>query len=319
MRAERKLNKLGQYSLEEKIGEGGMGEVYRSTHRMLRRPTAVKLLPAEKSSPQTIERFEREVQLTSELTHPNTISIYDYGRTSDGVFYYAMEYLDGVDLKRLVEMEGAQPEARVVHVLRQICGSLKEAHGRDLVHRDIKPANVILCSRGGQYDVAKVLDFGLVYDTNSLRASMTKSGVSGTPAFMSPESIESPASVDQRSDIYSIGAVAYFLLTGRYTFTGSSVSEVWDQQLSKQPPSPSDRTAQPISQVLEDLVMRCLAIDPRARPQSISEVERMLDLLPNTWSPEDALQRWNSSASDSQNASEQVGFDQPAETLAYAV
>ena len=319
IKAERQLKKLGQYSLEEKIGEGGMGEVYRATHRMLRRPTAVKLLPAEKSSPQTIERFEREVQLTSQLTHPNTISIYDYGRTSEGVFYYVMEYLEGIDLQKLVEKEGAQPEARVVHILQQICGSVDEAHHRGLVHRDIKPANVILCQRGGRYDVAKLLDFGLVYDVQCLRASLENSGVSGTPAFMSPESIDSPANVDQRSDIYSIGAVAYFLLTGTYTFTGSTVSEIWKQQLGKEPVRPSVRTPQEISQSLEELTMRCLSIDPNDRPQSIAEVEEFLYRLKSTWSQEEARERWLSTSSSPDETVAQAFNVQPAETLEYSV
>lgn len=318
IKAERKLKKLGQYSLEEKIGEGGMGEVYRATHRMLRRPTAVKLLPAEKSSPQTIERFEREVQLTSQLTHPNTISIYDYGRTSGGVFYYAMEYLEGIDLKKLVERDGAQPEARVVHILQQICGSLGEAHRRGLVHRDIKPANVILCQRGGRYDVAKVLDFGLVYDAKCLRASIENSGISGTPAFMSPESIDSPANVDQRSDVYSIGAVAYFLLTGTYTFTGSAVSEIWNQQLGSAPPLPSIQSPLVISKTLEELTMRCLSIDPIERPQSIAEVEELLFRLQSTWSQGQAKKRWLSPSSTLDETGAQALDVQPADTLAYA-
>ena len=318
MKAERQLRNLGQYSLEEKVGEGGMGEVYRASHRMLRRPTAVKLLPAEKSSPQAIERFEREVQLTAQLTHPNTISIYDYGRTANGVFYYAMEFLDGVDLKKLVEHEGAQPEARVIHILRQICGSLEEAHSRGLVHRDIKPANVIVCQRGGQFDVAKLLDFGLVYDVKSLELSMIESGINGTPAFMSPESIESPTTVDRRSDIYSLGAVAYFLLTGTYPFSGSSVGAIWQQQLENEPEVPSRRTSKLISPTLEALILRCLAVDPIDRPRSIGEVLELLGDSKSEWTQQDAEARWSTAALPDTVPQPSVVEQQPAETLVFS-
>src|SRR5262249_27427531 len=182
----REAQHLGQYTLREKIGEGGMGEVYRAEHAMLRRPTALKLLLPGRVSPEALRRFEREVQLTSQLAHPNTVVIYDYGRTPDGIFYYAMEHLPGLPLDRVILDDGPQPEARVVHLLKQICASLAEAHRISLVHRDIKPANVMLCDRGGTYDVVKVLDFGLVKELDRGEDSgVTKAEhVIGTPLYM---------------------------------------------------------------------------------------------------------------------------------------
>ena len=218
---------LGQYTLDQKIGSGAMGVVYRAHHGMLQRPTAVKLLELDKTSDRTIARFEREVQLTSQLNHPNTIAIYDYGRTPEGIFYYAMEYLDGLDLQTLVDRCGAQPEGRVIHILRQICGSLNEAHGIGLIHRDIKPANIILCQRGGEHDVVKVLDFGLVKAVDEERQiKLTATGVMlGTPLYMSPEAIQRPEAVDGRNDLYAVGAVGYFMITG--------VPCLWGPQSSK--------------------------------------------------------------------------------------
>ena len=197
---------MGQYTLLEKIGEGGMGAVYRANHAMLRRPTAVKLLPPERAGAERVQRFEREVQLTSQLTHPNTISIFDYGRTPDGVFYYAMEYLEGVTLEQLVSIDGPQPAGRVIHVMRQVAASLSEAHGIGLVHRDIKPSNVILVAeRGGAHDVAKVVDFGLVKEMEE-DAGLTREGrLAGTPHYLAPEVITSSRDVVPQSDLYALG------------------------------------------------------------------------------------------------------------------
>lgn len=292
----RQVRQLGQYTLETRIGEGGMGTVYRARHAMLRRPTAVKLLRRERSGEAALGRFEREVQLTSRLTHPNTVAIYDYGRTADGIFYYAMEYLDGVDLQRLVELDGPQGPARSVHVLRQVCGALREAHGLGLVHRDIKPANIILCERGGVPDVAKVVDFGLVKSLSSaeLDPELTAANtIIGTPHFLAPEAIRGPDQADPRSDLYAVGAVGYFLLTGAPVFDGLSAIEICGQHLHATPVPPSQRVAQPIPPALEALLLRCLAKDPAARPQAASELgAELLAALPGGWTEAEAAACW---------------------------
>jgi hypothetical protein len=270
---------LGQYTLEEKIGVGAMGSVYRARHAMLRRPTAVKLLEPEKMSAVAVARFEREVQLTSQLNHPNTVAIYDYGRTPEGVFYYAMEYLDGINLEDLVGRHGPQPEGRVIAILRQVCGSLAEAHGLGMIHRDIKPANIILGCRGGVFDFAKVLDFGLVKDvgsTQDLKLTAANS-VTGTPLYLSPEGIERPDAVDARSDLYAVGAVGYFLLTGTPVFQGGNIVEVCRQHATVAPEPPSQRLGRAINPCLEALLLRCLAKSPSERPASAQAVIDELD------------------------------------------
>ena len=292
-----KARQLGQYRLENKIGQGGMGEVYKASHAMLRRPTAVKLLRAEMAGEQSIARFEREVQLTSQLTHPNTIAIYDYGRTPDGVFYYAMEYLVGMDLDSHVKVHGAQPPERVVHILRQVCGSLAEAHSDGLVHRDVKPANIILCQRGLQSDVVKVVDFGLVKDVEA-SASATLSGanaVTGTPLYMSPEAISSPQTVDARSDLYAVGAVGYYLLTGKPLFDGDNLMEICSHQLHTDPPSPSDRLGQPVPADLEALITRCLAKKPDDRFASAVALDEALAgcAAAGKWTDADSRSWWD--------------------------
>jgi len=288
---------LGQYTLEKKIGSGSMGEIYRARHAMLRRPTAIKLM-TDGGSELALRRFEKEVQLTARLTHPNTICIYDYGRTPEGRFYYAMELLDGMTLEQLVVQAGPQSAARVIHILRQICGALREAHGVGLIHRDIKPANVYLCSRGGSFDVVKVLDFGLVREfknpTNVTLSSVD--AIAGTPLYLSPEAILTPAQVDGRADIYALGAVGYFLLCGEPPFAGRTLAELCGHHLHSTPVAPSVRLGQPVPEDLERVVLSCLAKDASARPQSAAalgeELRRCAEA--GSWSEEQAEQWWHS-------------------------
>jgi tRNA A-37 threonylcarbamoyl transferase component Bud32 len=273
-----KAKHLGQYALDDKIGEGAFGSVYRAHHALMRRPVAVKLLQTEKLNQSSAARFEREVQLTSQLTHPNTITLYDYGRTPEGIFYYAMEYLDGLTLGRLVKQYGAQPEGRVISILRQVCGSLAEAHAIGLVHRDIKPANVFLTQRGGVTDFVKVLDFGLVKvrdPQGAAELTMTEATL-GTPLYMSPEAVEHTNEVDARSDLYSLGAVGYFLVTGEALFDCLTLGEVLMHQVKDLPVRPSERLGKPISPDLEELLMRCLAKNPASRPANARELDDAL-------------------------------------------
>jgi serine/threonine-protein kinase len=287
--------RLGQYLLDEKIGEGGMGTVYRASHALLRRPTAVKLLPPQRAGAENLSRFEREVQLTSRLTHPNTVAIFDYGHTPEGVFYYVMEYLDGVDLDELVERHGPQPPARVVHLLAQVCGSLAEAHAIGLVHRDIKPANIIVCERGGVPDVAKVVDFGLVKSIgDDGDGNVTRSdAVLGTPYYLAPETIKSDE-VDARADLYALGAVGYYLLCGSPVFDGTGVVEICAKHLHEKPKRVSERASQPVPRDLEALIMRCLAKEPADRPESAQALEAALRAcsVPE-WTHADAAAWWS--------------------------
>jgi eukaryotic-like serine/threonine-protein kinase len=290
--------KLGQYALEQKIGQGGMGQIYRARHAMLRRPTAVKLLSGNGSEAQ-LRRFEREVQLTARLTHPNTISIYDYGRTPDGVFYYAMELLDGLTLEDLVTRHGAQSPARVIHILSQVVGALKEAHGIGLIHRDIKPANIYLCRRGDIPDFVKVLDFGLVREVkHATNASLSGvDSVVGTPLYLSPEAILKPNQIDARADIYGLGAVAYFLATGTPVFAGDNVIEICGHHLHTPPEPPSRRG--PVPADLERVILACLAKDPGERPRNAALLGEALGACVDAkgWRESDAEAWWASVAS----------------------
>jgi serine/threonine-protein kinase len=288
-----RARRLGQYDLLEKIGEGGMGVVYRAEHAMLRRPTAIKLLAPHAAGEQNLKRFELEAQLTARLTSPHTVSVYDFGRTPEGAFYYVMEFLDGVDLEHLVREEGPVPPGRVVHILLQVCEALAEAHGVGLVHRDIKPANIILSEIGGIPDFAKVVDFGLVKDLKGEDLRLTREDVfAGTPQYLAPETIESGMSSDPRSDLYSLGAVAYFLLTGHPVFEGRFVDLI-QGHLNRAPEPPSARLGRPLPAKLEKVVLDCLEKDPDRRPESASALMLRLaacdDVTP--WRPEEA-QRW---------------------------
>jgi serine/threonine-protein kinase len=289
----RQARQLGQYVLEQRLGEGGMGVVYRASHRLLRRPTAVKLMSSERSHARDVARFEQEVRQTARLRHPNTVTIYDYGRSSDGVFYYAMELLQGSTLEDVVAVGGPLPPARTVAILSAIAGALEEAHGINLIHRDIKPANIMLCELGGQVDVVKVLDFGLVKDLSEDSELTQEGSLTGTPAFMSPETIQDPAHVGPRSDLYALGAVGYYLLTGLNVFEGKSVVEICSHHLLTPPVAPSKRTGRQCPAELEQLLMRCLEKDVDRRPKSADVFRRALSNLSDVgrWT-DDAARAW---------------------------
>jgi serine/threonine-protein kinase len=267
--------RLGQYEVHEKIGEGGMGAIYRASHAMLKRPTAIKVIPPDRASGTATARFEREALAASRLTHPNVVAIYDFGRTRGGVFYYAMELLDGEDLGKLVAREGRQPMARTRHIVRQIAGALAEAHDAGLVHRDVKLENVMLCTRGGMDDFVKVLDFGLVKELAVPDAKLTGDGsLAGTPLYMSPESIMSPETVGPPADVYALGCVAYSLLTGCAPFEGYNLVEVCAAHVHDTPKPPSS-LAPDVPTELDALILRCLAKEPLDRPTA-QELEAAL-------------------------------------------
>ncbi|HXY38588.1 MAG TPA: serine/threonine-protein kinase [Vicinamibacteria bacterium] len=295
-REAREARRLGQYTLEEKLGEGGMGIVYRARHAMLRRPTAVKLLPRDRAGEASLARFEREVQLTASLTHPNTVTVFDYGRTSDGIFYYAMELLDGASLDSVVSVGGRLLPERVTHVVYHIASALSEAHQVGLIHRDVKPANIILCRQGGTDDVPKVVDFGLVKDLErGTDVSLTQGDViAGTPLYLSPEAITAPDAMDARSDLYSLGAVGYFALTGTHVFEGRTTVEVCAKHLHDAPERPSRRIGCPLPQDLEAVLLACLAKQPGERPATAAELCRRLESCASfgQWTPEKASAWW---------------------------
>jgi hypothetical protein len=289
------IRSLGQYQLERKLGEGSMGVVYQATHGMLKRPTAVKLLRPELGGREVHDLFRREVQLTAKLTHPNTIRIYDYGRTPEGLFYYAMELLDGASLQDIVEATGPQPVPRVVHILRDVALALDEAHSVGLIHRDVKPSNIMLARRGGADDVVKVVDFGLVkrlQDDDDPETSDTRS-IKGTPHYLSPEGVNTPDEVDARSDLYSLGAVGYYSLTGRTVFEADTVFEVCMQHVQAAPAALSEARGEPIPKELERLILSCLAKRKDDRPESAQALADALDQLDlPRWTRADAERWW---------------------------
>lgn len=281
---------LGQYRLKQMLGSGGMGEVYLAEHQMMKRPCAIKVIRPEKAgNPNVLARFEREVRATAKLSHWNSIDIYDYGRTEDGTFYYVMEFLPGHNLGELVEGHGALPAARIVHLMKQVCDALAEAHEHGLIHRDIKPANIYCAFRGGQFDVAKLLDFGLAKPTDegTEDVGLTQEGaITGSPLFMSPEQATGSGQVDARSDIYSLGAVMYYMATGEPPFNYKQPIKVMVAQASETPRSPRELNPD-IPVELEEIILQCLEKQPEDRVQDAVTLRAMLDQVP-------ALEEWSS-------------------------
>jgi serine/threonine-protein kinase len=300
--AERRAEQIGQYALKRKLGEGGMGEVWLAEHGLLKRPCAVKFVRPELAAhPATAARFGREVQAVTGLTHPNTVRVYDYGRAENGSFYYVMEYLDGPTLEALVREAGPLPPGRVVYLLRQVCGALAEAHAAGLIHRDLKPGNVIVAALGGQRDVAKLLDFGLVQDLSAdADDRLTRAGtVLGTPAYMSPEQAAGELSVDARGDVYGLGAVAFFALTGRPPFQGKTLGQLLAAHRSEPPPPLTDLRPD-VPGDLAAVAARCLAKAPNDRFQSAVELDRALGQCgcAADWSAERAAEWWQVKTGD---------------------
>jgi eukaryotic-like serine/threonine-protein kinase len=290
----RQLRQMGQYVLGEMLGQGGMGVVYRAQHALLRRPTAIKLLPRDQMGGRREERFEREVQLTARLSHPNTVTVFDFGRTPDGVFYYAMELLEGAELGKVVEVAGRMPPARVAKIMADVAGALAEAHELGLVHRDIKSANIMLCWRGGKPDVTKVLDFGLAKDIGDVASpALTGTGVlTGTPLYLAPEMVTAPDTVSAASDLYALGCVGYFLLTGETVFTAQTAVEIAAHHVRTPPTPPSQRIGQPIAEPLERVILACLEKDPGRRPANARHIEHDLLPLASGWTEEAAHRFW---------------------------
>ncbi len=298
---------IGQYTLEERIGSGGMGEIWRARHRMLIRPAAVKLIRRQAlgsmpGDPEVmIRRFEREARATAALKSPHTVQLYDFGVTDDGTLYYVMELLDGLDLETLIKRYGPLPAERAIHILRQVCASLADAHGNGLVHRDIKPANIVVSRFGAAFDFVKVLDFGLVKIGSSRHSDgddqikLTAAGsTSGTPGYMAPEIALGEEINDHRVDIYSLGCVAYWLITGTMVFEGDTAMKVMIDHARTTPTPPSRRVELPIPAALEQLILECLAKDPERRPASAEVLSARLEAcaVASAWTTERAERWW---------------------------
>jgi serine/threonine-protein kinase len=299
-----KAREMGSYQLGELLGRGGMGEVYKATHRMLARPAAIKLIRPEmlgavddEAAKLAVTRFRREAEAAANLRSPHTVELYDFGVTEDGTLYLVMEFLDGMDLETLVRETGPLSGGRVIHILRQVCDSLQEAHELGLVHRDIKPANIHLGTVGLRHDFVKVLDFGLVKEVASVDIGQSMATIPGqmalgTPAYMAPEmALGEP--VDGRADIYALGCVAYYLLTGRLVFEAEKAFQMISKHLQADPVPPSERTERPLSPELERLILRCLAKNPAQRPQSALQLAEALEWIPaDAWGEAQARHWW---------------------------
>jgi serine/threonine-protein kinase len=293
---------VGAYRLIERIAGGGMGEVWRAEHRLLIRPAAVKLikdemLGARGAAKAVLRRFEREARATAQLSSPHTVELFDFGVDDSGALYYAMELLDGIDLEQLITRFGPLPEERVVYILRQVCHSLADAHAQQMVHRDVKPSNIVLCRLGLDHDFVKVLDFGLV-KTGPSTASPFTTGLGmgaggGTPAYMAPEAHDG-GRVDGRTDLYALGCVAYFMLTGHLVFESGSAMQVMIDHAQKPPVPPSKRTEMPISPLLENLIIEMLDKNPTRRPADARLVRERLDAIPleSRWDEHRARRWW---------------------------
>jgi len=315
--------RLGQYRLKRVLGFGGMGAVYLAEHVLLRRPCAVKLIrPDQAGDPRTLARFEREVQATATLTHPNTVEIFDYGHADDGTFYYVMEYLPGMNLEDLVERHGPMPAERAVHLLRQVCQALREAHGIGLIHRDVKPSNILACERGKVYDVAKLLDFGLVKGTGLAGddARLTREGaLTGSPAFVSPEQAAGRQQLDARSDIYNVGAVAYFLIAGQLLFDRESALQMLHAH-AYEPPVPIQQFQEAAPADLQAVVLRCLEKDPNQRYQDVASLDKALAACAcaGGWTPERAEDWWRRQDDGPMPASSPKPLERGGQTIAAA-
>jgi serine/threonine-protein kinase len=307
-----KAREVGSYRLVERLGVGGMAEVWRANHRMLRRPAAVKLIRPKVlvdhgpvDSERLLRLFTREVRTTASLRSPHTIQVYDFGITREGAFYYVMELLDGIDLMTLVERYGPQPGERVASLMKQVCHSLREAHARNFVHRDIKPANVLTCSVGGDFDFVKVLDFGLVLDRHLTSEELEdEKQFVGTPAVMAPEMLRYQVPVDARADLYALGCVGYWLLTGKRVFEAQTRADMLVMHAHQKPLLPSKRVDRPIHPGLEALIMQCLEKNPNKRPQTARELSDALGALQfeHPWTDERAELWWKQNRPQEQRA-----------------